>query len=122
MLIVGVAFTVIVNGAKIVNMCVLLIHFILVLQAKKYVINFRFNCNSSNFVHLLEFRVCCMQYVGSTVTPVRIRFNNWGVVSLMQVTRRHKLSFSAISMKKAIVDSWRISRLQSPIGLQVVIG
>ena len=44
---------------------------------KKYTINFRFNCYSSNVVYLLECRVCCKQYVGSTVTPSRSRFNNY---------------------------------------------
>ena len=44
---------------------------------KQYKINFDFDCNSSNVVYLLECRVCHKQYVGSTVTPFRIRFNNY---------------------------------------------
>ena len=91
---------------------------------KKYTINFRFNCNSSNVVYLLECRVCCKQYGSSTVTPFRIRLIiiSWGIVDLIQVLRLHKLVLSAISLRKDMVDSWRISRLRSSISLQVVMG
>ena len=35
------------------------------------------NCNSSNVVYLLECKTCKVQYVGSTSTKVRLRFNNY---------------------------------------------
>ena len=44
---------------------------------REYRINYSFNCNSSNVVYLLECTVCGVQYVGSTNTPFRLRFNNY---------------------------------------------
>ena len=44
---------------------------------KEYKINYLFNCDSSNVVYLLECNVCGVQYVGSTNTPFRLRFNNY---------------------------------------------
>ena len=44
---------------------------------KEYKINFSFNCDSSNVVYLLDCVVCGFQYVGSTSTPFRLRFNNY---------------------------------------------
>ena len=44
---------------------------------KEYKINYSFNCDSSNVVYLLECNVCGVQYVGSTNTPFRLRFNNY---------------------------------------------
>ena len=43
---------------------------------KEYKINFSFNCDSSNVVYLLDCVVCGFQYVGSTSTLFRLRFNN----------------------------------------------
>ena len=42
---------------------------------KKYHINFPFDCNSCYVVYLLTCTVCLKQYVGSTVTRARLRFN-----------------------------------------------
>ena len=36
------------------------------------------NCNSKFVVYLAQCKKCSMQYVGSTVTPFRTRFNNYG--------------------------------------------
>ena len=44
---------------------------------KEYEINFTFNCDSSNVVYLFDCVVCGFQYVGSTSTPFRLRFNNY---------------------------------------------
>ena len=44
--------------------------------AKKYSINCNFNCNSSNVVYLMTCGICGLQYVGSTTTKFRARFNN----------------------------------------------
>ena len=38
-------------------------------------INFHLNCNSTNLVYLMSCKVCAVQYVGSTTTRFRLRFN-----------------------------------------------
>ena len=48
---------------------------------KEYKINYSFNCDSSNVVYLIECNVCGAQYVGSTCTPFRLRFNNYKACS-----------------------------------------
>ena len=42
----------------------------------KFVINFNVDCNSDHVVYLLSCARCEMQYVGSTITKFRTRFNN----------------------------------------------
>ena len=42
---------------------------------------YSFNCDSSNVVYLLECTVCGVQYVGSTCTSFRLRFNNYKACS-----------------------------------------
>ena len=42
---------------------------------KKYRIDFRFDCNSCCVVYLLTCKLCRKQYVRSTVTKFRLRFN-----------------------------------------------
>ena len=44
---------------------------------KEYKINFSFNCDSSGVVYLFDCVVCGVQYVGSTNTPFRFRFNKY---------------------------------------------
>ena len=44
---------------------------------KEYKINFSFNCDSSNVVYLFDCVTCCFQYVGSTSTPFRLRYNKY---------------------------------------------
>ena len=44
---------------------------------KQYKINFSFNCNSRNVIYLLTCKICEKQYVGSTVTTFRSRFNQY---------------------------------------------
>ena len=34
------------------------------------------NCSSNLVVHLIEYKSCLKQYVSSTITPFRTRFNN----------------------------------------------
>ena len=46
------------------------------IDSREYRINYLLNCDSSNVVYLLECTVCGVQYVGSTCTPFRLRFNN----------------------------------------------
>ena len=43
---------------------------------KSYTINYELDCNNSNVVYLLSCKVCHAQYVGSTTTKFRLRFNN----------------------------------------------
>ena len=42
---------------------------------KEHKINSSSNCDSSNVVYLFHCVVCGFQYVGSTSTPSRLRFN-----------------------------------------------
>ena len=35
------------------------------------------NCNSTNVIYLMQCKVCSLQYVGSTKTKFRYRFNNY---------------------------------------------
>ena len=42
----------------------------------RYTINHRLDCNSRNVVYLMNCKVCGLQYVGSTTTKFRLRFNN----------------------------------------------
>ena len=46
---------------------------------KEYNINCVFNCDLSNVVYLFDCVVCGFQFVGSTSTPFRYRFNNYRV-------------------------------------------
>ena len=43
--------------------------------------NYSFNCDSSTVAYLLECAVGGVQYVVSTCTPFRLRFNNYEVCS-----------------------------------------
>ena len=56
-------------------------HFHSNVDSREYRINYSFNCDSSNVVYLLECTVCGVQYVGSTCTPFRLRFNNYKACS-----------------------------------------
>ena len=40
-----------------------------------YKINFHFHCNNEYVVYLLTCKICRKQYVGSTITKFRLRFN-----------------------------------------------
>ena len=44
---------------------------------REYDINSNFTCDSSGVVYLLACKVCGKQYVGSTFTLFRARFNNY---------------------------------------------
>ena len=56
-------------------------HFHSNIDSREYRINYSFNYDSSNVVYLLECTVCGVQYVGSTCTPFRLRFNNYKACS-----------------------------------------
>ena len=43
---------------------------------KKYTINSRLSCDSTNVIYLASCKKCRLQYVGSTTTDFRIRFRN----------------------------------------------
>ena len=43
---------------------------------RRYSINYNLTCNSSNVVYLITCKKCLLEYVGSTVTKFRLRFNN----------------------------------------------
>ena len=46
-------------------------------SGREYDINNDFNCDSLGVVYLLDCKVCCKQYVGSTFISFRARFNNY---------------------------------------------
>ena len=56
-------------------------HFHSNIDSREYRINYSFNCDSSNVVYLLECTICGVQYVGSTCTPFRLRFNKYKACS-----------------------------------------
>ena len=43
---------------------------------RSYNINYQLDCNSNNVVYLITCKACGLQYVGSTSTKFRLRFNN----------------------------------------------
>ena len=43
---------------------------------KQYKINHQINCNDKCLIYLLSFKVCGLQYVGSTTDKFRLRWNN----------------------------------------------
>ena len=43
---------------------------------KTYDIHYNLDCNSSNVVYLISYKSCGKQYVESTTTKFRLRFNN----------------------------------------------
>ena len=45
-------------------------------NGKEFCINYNLNCNSENMVYVITCKVCGIQYVGSTNTTFRFRFNN----------------------------------------------
>ena len=46
-------------------------------NGKEFKINFSFNCNSENVIYLFTCMICDKQYVGSTTTKFRLRFNQY---------------------------------------------
>ena len=46
-------------------------------SGREYSISSRFTCDSSGVVYILHCKVCGKQYIGSTFTPFRVRFNNY---------------------------------------------
>ena len=56
-------------------------HFRSNVDSRECRINYSFNCDSSYVVYLLECTVCGLQYVGSTCTPFRLKFDNYKACS-----------------------------------------
>ena len=46
-------------------------------NGKEFKINFSFNCTSENVIYLFTCMICGKQYVGSTTTKFRLRFNQY---------------------------------------------
>ena len=59
---------------------------------KKYRFNCPFDCISCCVVYLLECKVCLKQYVGSTVTRFRLRFNQYksNIIQIIQMQIQYK--------------------------------
>ena len=45
-------------------------------EGRSFCINHRFDCDSEGIVYLISCKFCGLQYVGNTITPFRLRFNN----------------------------------------------
>ena len=45
-------------------------------EGRSFCINHRFDCDSESIVYLISCKCCGLQYVGNTITPFRLRFNN----------------------------------------------
>ena len=43
---------------------------------REYYVNYDFDCDSKGIVYLIKCKKCSKQYVGSTVTSFKMRFNN----------------------------------------------
>ena len=65
------------SRCQVCKPCVVLQRFIFRVTNKEYRINCSSNCDSSHVVYMLECSVCGVQYVGSTCTSFRVRFNNY---------------------------------------------
>ena len=69
----------------------------------QYSISSSFKCDSSGVVYFLGCKVCGTQYVGSTFTSLRTRFNHY-----MSSSRKfsNRQNFLDILLKLTITDSW----------------
>ena len=45
-------------------------------EGRSFRINHRFDCDSEGIIYLISCNSCGLQYVGSTITSFRLRFNN----------------------------------------------
>jgi hypothetical protein len=45
-------------------------------EGRSFCINHRFDCDSEGIVYLISCKFCVLQYVGNTITPFRLGFNN----------------------------------------------
>ena len=45
-------------------------------EGRSFFINHRFDCDSEGVKYLISCNICGLQYVGSTITSFRLRFNN----------------------------------------------
>ena len=77
--------------------------------SKEYKINFSFNCDSSGVVYLFDYVVCGVQYVGSTNTPFRLRFNNYKACyrRFRSGSSIPQMDFFRHFLRKDIMGSWK---------------
>ena len=45
-------------------------------EGRSFCINHRFDCDSEGVIYLINCNSCGLQYIGSTITSFRLRFNN----------------------------------------------
>ena len=62
------------------------------ITSKEFSTNYNLDCNSNNVVYLISCKKCNIQYVGSTTTKFRTRFNNHKsrITSLVSLTAGQK--------------------------------
>ena len=56
-----------------------------------YLINFNMGCNSDHVIYLISCARCAMQYVGSTINKIRIRFNKSRLNSHIKLTVENRV-------------------------------
>ena len=71
-------------------------------SGREYMISSSFTCDSSGIVYLLGCKVCGKQYIGSTFTTFRARFNNYKSASRRfdKGNQLHKKSFLGTLLKQ----------------------
>ena len=76
---------------------------------KEYKINRPSDFDSSNVVYLFVSVVCGVQYVGSTSTPSRLRFNNYKACycRYRPESSVHRLTSSDIFLRRDIMGFWK---------------
>ena len=65
-----------INGCQICNFLRVGRTFRSKTNGKEFSINYNLNCNSKNVVYIITCKICGIQYVGSTTSTFRFRFNN----------------------------------------------
>ena len=78
-------------------------------NGKEFRINYNLNCNSENVTYLITCKVCGIQYVGSTTTTFRFRFNNHGsrimpISNCLLAIRAMMIFFTNIFIVRGIWD------------------
>ena len=62
-------------------------------------LTYSLNCNSSNVLYLMTCKKCALQYVGSTITKFRLRFNNHAPVPEKTISANRGLNHANRGIK-----------------------
>ena len=88
---------------------------------KEYKINFSFNCDSLNVVYLFDSVVCGFQYMGSTSTSFRLKFNNYkacyrGIRSGSSVPQMDFCRHFSEEGHHGLLEDSRVTIIDKPVG------